>query len=99
MNPSFLVPFIFRRWIAHVGSQILFPAGAAEKVEGEVGAALPFEPDVHICPGAVVALPCSALPTPWVSAFYVIVELQGEGAAQLAFHHLTVFFPSLVRER
>ncbi|KAG7241120.1 hypothetical protein INR49_025863 [Caranx melampygus] len=41
-----------------VCSQILFPAGGAEEVEGKVGATLPFEPDIHIGPGAVIALTC-----------------------------------------
>lgn len=89
------VPFILGTCVAHVHSEILFPAGAAEEVEGEVGAALPFEPDVHVGAGAVVTLPRSTLPAAWVSALYVIVELQSEGVAQLTLHHLTVFFPGL----
>lgn len=89
------VPFIFRTGTTLVGSQILFPAGAAEEVEGEVGATLPFEPDIHVGPGAVVTLTCSTLTATWVPPLYVIVELQRQGAAQLTLHHLTVFFASL----
>ncbi len=81
MHPSLLVlsviPLIFRTCVAQVCSQILFPAGAAEEVEGEVGATLPFEPDVHVGPGAVITLPRSALTAAWVTPLYVIVELQG----------------------
>ncbi|TNN85308.1 hypothetical protein EYF80_004330 [Liparis tanakae] len=51
-----------------VCSQILLPAGAAEEVEGEVGATLPFEPDVHVGPGAVVALARRALTAAWIKA-------------------------------
>lgn len=89
------VPFIFGVWIACICSQVLFPAGAAEEVEGEVGATFPFEPNIHVGPSAVIALTCSTLPTAWVSSLYVIVKLQGEGVAQLTFNRLTVFLSSL----
>lgn len=92
------IPFIFRTWVAQVCSQILFPAGAAEEVEGEVGATLPFEPDIHVGPGAVVALTCSTLTATWVTPLYVIVKLQSEGVTQLTLHHLTVFFSGLKEE-
>lgn len=88
-------PFIFRTWVIQVCSKVLFPAGAAEEVEGKVGAAFPFKPDIHIGPRAVVTLACGALPTTRVASFYVIVELEGKGVAQLTLHHLTVFFSSL----
>lgn len=99
MHLSFLVlstlPFVFRAWVAQVCSQVFFPAGAAEEVEGEVGATLPFEPDVHVGPGAVVTLTCSTLTATWVTPLYMIVKLQSEGVAQLTLHHLTVFFSGL----
>lgn len=88
-------PFIFRTWVAQVCSQILFPAGAAEEVEGKVGATLPFEPDIHVGPSAVVTLTCSTLTATWVTPLYVIVKLKGKGVAQLTLHHLAVFFSSL----
>lgn len=91
------LPFIFRACVAQVCSQILFPAGAAEEVERKVGATFPFEPDIHVGPGAVVALSRRTLPTTWVTALYVIVKLQGKGVAQLALHHLTVFLSGLKR--
>lgn len=89
---------MFGVWIAGISSQVLFPAGAAEEVEWEVGATLSFEPDINISSGAVVAFASSTLPTTWVSPLDVIVKLQGEGVAQLTFHHLTVFFSSLKKK-
>ena len=89
------VPFIFGTWIIQICSQILFPAGAAKEVEGEVGATLPFEPDIHIGPGTVITFSCSTLPTTWMSPLYVSVKLQRGGVVQLTLHHLTVFFSSL----
>lgn len=91
-----VTPFIFRICVTQVCSQILFPTGAAEEVEGKVGATLPFEPDVHVGPGAVVTLPCSTLPTTWMTPLYVVVKLQSKGVAQLTLHHLTAFFSSLM---
>lgn len=88
-------PFVFRTLVVQVGSQVLFPAGAAQEVEGEIGAALPFEPDVHVGARAVVALARGALPAARVTALDVVVELEGESVAQLALHHLTVLLPGL----
>lgn len=88
-------PFVFRTWVVQVCSKVLFPAGAAEEVEGEVGATFPFEPDIYVGPGAVVTLTCGTLTATWVTPFNVIVKLQGKGVAQLTLHHLTVFFSSL----
>lgn len=70
-----MIPFIFRIGVIQVRSQVLLPAGAAQQVEGKVGAALAFEPHVHVGACAVVALPCSALPATWVTPLYVVVEL------------------------
>lgn len=88
-------PFVFRTLVVQVGGQVLFPAGAAQEVEGEVGAALPFEPDVHVGARAVVALARGALPAARVTALDVVVELEGESVAQLALHHLTVLLHGL----
>lgn len=89
------IPFIFGTRVAKVCRQILFPAGAAEEVEGKIGATLPFKPDIHIGPGAVITLTCGTLTATWVTALYVIVKLQGKGVAQLTLHHLTVFLSGL----
>lgn len=88
-------PFVFRALVVEVGSQILFPAGAAQEVKGEVGATFPFEPDIHVGARAVVALACGALPAAWVTPLDVVVKLEGESVAQLAFYHLTVLLPCL----
>lgn len=79
--PMFSIPLIFGAWVIQICSQILFPAGGAEEVEGEVGATLPFEPDVHVRPGAVITLPRSTLTATRVTLLYVIVKLQGKGVA------------------
>ena len=88
-------PLIFRIWIIQVCRKVLFPAGAAEEVEGEVGATFTFEPDIYVGPGTVVAFTCCTLTAAWMTAFYVVVKLQGKGVAQLTLHHLAVFFSSL----
>lgn len=60
-----------------VCSKVLFPAGAAEEVEGEVGSTFTFEPHIYVGPVAVITLTCSTLTATWVTLFYVIVKLQG----------------------
>lgn len=91
-------PFVFGTLVIEVGSQILFPAGAAQQVEGEVGATFPFEPDVHVGARAVVAFACGALPTARVTSLDVVVKLEGKSVAQLTLYHLTVLLPCLQDE-
>lgn len=88
-------PFTFGIWVTLACSNVLLSACIAEEVEGEIGAAFTFEPDIHIGPSAVITLTCSTLATARVMTFDVIVELQSECVAQLTIYHLTLLFTTL----